>query len=229
MADPLVRVSDVAKTFRLASERVAALDGVSAQVARGEFVALTGPSGSGKTTLLSLVGGLDRPTGGSVAVGDRELGSLTSDELARYRRESVGFVFQAFRLLPHLTAVENIALPLLLAGLARAAATERARDGLERVGLAARAGHRPGQLSAGEQQRVAVARAVANRPVLLLADEPTGNLDEAAARALLDLFAELRARDGLTLLVATHNVEVASGCDREIRLRAGRVVDAVAR
>ena len=223
MTEPLVRAEAVSKTYALAGERVGAVDSVSLRVAAGTSVAITGPSGSGKTTLLNLIGGLDRPSAGAIAVAGRDLAALSSDELAAYRRETVGFVFQAFRLLPYLTALENVALPLLLAGVARAAATERAREGVGRVGLAARAGHKPSQLSAGEQQRVAVARAIANRPALLLADEPTGNLDEASARALLDLFAELRAERGLTLLVATHNAEVASRCDQEIRLRAGRV------
>jgi len=223
VTEPLVRAEAVSKTYALAGERVGAVDSVSLRVAAGTSVAITGPSGSGKTTLLNLIGGLDRPSAGAIAVAGRDLAALSSDELAAYRRETVGFVFQAFRLLPYLTALENVALPLLLAGVARAAATERAREGVGRVGLAARAGHKPSQLSAGEQQRVAVARAIANRPALLLADEPTGNLDEASARALLDLFAELRAERGLTLLVATHNAEVASRCDQEIRLRAGRV------
>ncbi len=227
MIEPLVRAEAIARTYALAGERIAALDGASFQVASGETVAVTGPSGSGKTTLLNLIGGLDRPSAGTIAVAGRDLAALSSDELAAFRRETVGFVFQAFRLLPYLTAVENVALSLLLAGVARSVATARAKQGLERVGLAARAGHRPGQLSAGEQQRVAVARAIANRPALLLADEPTGNLDEAAARALLDLFAELRAHDGLTLLVATHNAAIAARCDREIRLRAGRIVEPI--
>jgi putative ABC transport system ATP-binding protein len=225
----LVRTSGLSRIYTLTGEIVEALADVTIDIASGEAVAITGPSGSGKTTLLNIVGGLDRPSAGVVQVRGRDLTAMRSDELAAYRRETVGFVFQAFRLLPYLTAVENVALPLLLAGTRRAAAAERARAGLERVGLAARAAHKPSQLSAGEQQRVAVARAIANGPALLLADEPTGNLDDASARALLDLFAELRERDGLTLIVATHNAEVAARCEREIRLRAGRVVEAVAR
>ncbi len=229
MTEPLVHAVALAKSYLLAGERVVALDDLSLDVAPGEAVSITGPSGSGKTTLLNLVGGLDRPTAGAIAVAGRDLAALSSDDLAAYRRVTVGFVFQAFRLLPYLTALENVALPLLLAGVPRPAARARATQGLERVGLAARAGHRPTQLSAGEQQRVAVARAIANRPAILLADEPTGNLDETAARALLELFGELRARDGLTLLVATHNTDVAARGDREIRLRAGRVVESAAR
>jgi putative ABC transport system ATP-binding protein len=229
VAGPLVILSGATRKYELGGARVSALDGVDLAIAQSECVAITGASGSGKTTLLNIVGGLDRPTAGTVVVNGRDLDSLAADELARYRRETVGFVFQAFRLLPYLTAVENVALPLLLAGTHRSAATARARAGLERVGLAARAGHKPSQLSAGEQQRVAIARAIANGPALVLADEPTGNLDDASARALLDLFADLRERDGLTLIVATHNPEVAARCDREIRLRAGRVVETVAR
>jgi len=225
----IVRISRVSKSYALAGEAVAALDGISLEVSQGEALAMTGPSGSGKTTLLNLVGGLDRATAGEIEVAGRAVAALDADQLATYRREIVGFVFQAFRLLPYLTALENVALALLLAGVPRRDAAARARAGLERVGLAARVAHKPSQLSAGEQQRVAVARAIANRPALLLADEPTGNLDEAAAHALLDLFAELRERDGITLLIATHNTEVAARCDREIRLRAGRVVEAATR
>ena len=229
MTTRIVRISRVSKSYALAGERIAALDGISLEVSQGEALAITGPSGSGKTTMLNLVGGLDRATAGEIEVAGRNVAALDADQLAAYRREIVGFVFQAFRLLPYLTALENVALALLLAGVPRRDAAARARAGLDRVGLAARAGHKPSQLSAGEQQRVAVARAIANRPALLLADEATGNLDEAAARALLDLFAELRERDGLTLLIATHNTEVAARCDREIRLRGGRVVEAATR
>ena len=229
MNEPLIHAVELAKTYVLADERVVALEGLSLDVARGEAIAITGPSGSGKTTLLNLVGGLDRPTAGAITVGGRDLAALGSDDLAAYRRVNVGFVFQAFRLLPYLTALENVALPLLLAGIPRGAATTRAMEDLERIGLGGRARHRPPQLSAGEQQRVAVARAIANHPALLLADEPTGNLDAVAAHALLDLFAELRARDGLTLLVATHNPEVAARCDREVRLRGGRAVESATR
>src|SRR2546428_7240897 len=172
MNEPLIHAVELAKTYVLADERVVALEGLSLDVARGEAIAITGPSGSGKTTLLNLVGGLDRPTAGAITVGGRDLAAPGSDDLAAYRRVNVGFVFEAFRLLRYLTALENVALPLLLAGIPRGAATTRAMEDLERIGLGGRARHRPPQLSAGEQQRVAVARAIANHPALLLADEP---------------------------------------------------------
>lgn len=203
-----------------------ALADVDLEIAEGESVALVGPSGSGKTTLLNLIGGLDVPTNGSVVVDGRDLATLSRDELARYRQRTVGFVFQAFRLLAHLTAIENVALPLVLAGADRAMAEDRASELLERVGLGARARHRPARLSAGEQQRVATARAIALAPRILLADEPTGNLDAAAGAALLDLFRELREQDDLTLVIATHNPDVAARADRVIALRDGHVVTA---
>lgn len=221
--DALIRARGLTKRYVIGGSTVEALSGADLDVAAGESVALVGPSGSGKTTLLNLIGGLDVPTSGSVVVDGRDLGALSRDELALHRRSTVGFVFQAFRLLPHLTALENIALPLLLAGTDRATAETRAGELLERVGLSARARHRPAQLSAGEQQRVATARAIAQRPKIIPADEPTGNLDAAAASDLLTLFAELRAQDGLTLLIATHNPDVAARADRVVALRGGRV------
>lgn len=223
MWDGFVAARGLSKGYVLGGATIEALREVDLDIAAGESVALVGPSGSGKTTLLNLIGGLDVPTSGTIVVDDRDLGALSRDELARYRRRTVGFVFQSFRLLPLLTARENIALPLLLAGAERATAGARAEELLDRVGLTERARHRPAQMSAGEQQRVATARAIAQQPKILLADEPTGNLDAAAASALLDLFAELRAQDGLTLVVATHNAEVAARTDRVVALRAGRV------
>lgn len=224
----LIKASRLSKRYAFGSTSVDALVDAELVVAEGEALAIVGPSGSGKSTLLSLIGGLDRPTSGTLHVEGRDLAALSSDELARYRRETVGFVFQAFRLLAHLTAFENVALPLILAGAERAAAERRAAVLLARVGLDARAAHRPPQLSAGEQQRVAVARALANEPRMLLADEPTGDLDAAAAASLLDLLGSLRDADGLTLVVATHDPDVAARADRVVRLRAGRLADAAA-
>lgn len=223
MTEGFIRARGLTKRYVIGGSAVEALRDADLEVAAGESIALVGPSGSGKTTLLNLVGGLDVPTSGRVVVDGYDLAAFSRDELARYRRRTVGFVFQAFRLLPHLTARENIALPLLLAGTDRAAAETRGGELLERVGLGARARHRPAQLSAGEQQRVATARAVAQEPKVLLADEPTGNLDAAAASELLGLFEELRSQDGLTLIVATHNPDVAARADRVVALRAGRV------
>lgn len=221
-----VVVHGLGKRYRIGSAAVDALADVDLDVGDGEWLAVVGPSGSGKSTLLNLIGGLDRPTSGTLAVDGRDIAALSSDELARYRRETVGFIFQAFRLLAHLTATENVALPLILAGADHAMAESRAVGLLERVGLADRAAHRPPQLSAGEQQRVAVARALVNDPRLLLADEPTGNLDATAAASLLDLLGSLRTAGGLTLVVATHDPIVAARADRVVRLRAGRVADA---
>lgn len=222
----LVAATGVSRRYSIGGGEIRALDSVDLALTAGELVAVTGPSGSGKSTLLNLIGGLDRPTAGQLAVAGRDLRSLTPSGLAAYRRETVGFVFQAFRLLPHLSAAENVALPLLLAGAARSIAERRAADLLARVGLAARTRHRPSQLSAGEQQRVATARALVNEPRLLLADEPTGNLDSEASALLLDLFAELRAERGLTVLVATHDSELAARADRIVALRAGRLAEA---
>jgi putative ABC transport system ATP-binding protein len=221
----LIEARALAKRYKLGGADVDAVSGIDLDVAQGEWVAIKGPSGSGKSTLLNLVGGLDRPTSGSIAVGGRELGSLDSAALAKHRREIVGFVFQAFRLLAHLTARENVALPMLLAGRWRADAERRADELLERVGLAARAAHRPAQLSGGEQQRVAIARALVNGPHVLLADEPTGNLDAVAATEVLDLITALRRDGALTVLVASHDPDVAARAERIVRMRDGRVVD----
>lgn len=228
MDGALVVAHGLSKRYRIGNATVDALADVDLDVDAAEWVAIVGPSGSGKSTLLNLIGGLDRPTSGTISTGGRDLVALSSDELARYRRETVGFVFQAFRLLTHLTATENVALPLILAGADRITAEARAVGLLERVGLADRAAHRPPQLSAGEQQRVAVARALVNGPRLLLADEPTGNLDSAAAASLLDLLGSLRTPGGLTLVVATHDPDVAARADRVVRLRAGRLAGAAA-
>ncbi len=225
LAAHLIEARALGKRYRLGAANVDALAAVDLDVAEGEWVAVQGPSGSGKSTLLNLVGGLDRPTSGSIAVSGRDLGSLDGAALAKHRRETVGFVFQAFRLLAHLTARENVALPLLLAGRSRADAEHRADALLERVGLATRAAHRPSQLSGGEQQRVAIARALVNGPRVLLADEPTGNLDSAAATEVLDLIAGLRTDGTLTVLVASHDPDIAARAERIVRIRDGRVVD----
>jgi ABC-type lipoprotein export system ATPase subunit len=191
---------------------------------RGEHLAITGPSGAGKSTLLALVGGLDVVQAGSVQVGDHLVQRLRGRELATYRRRIVGFVFQHFGLLEALTASENVELAMAFGGLPRAARRRRAGDLLERVGLAERAAHVPAALSGGERQRVAIARAIANRPALLLADEPTGNLDEDTAGQVLDLLSDVRRETGCTMIVVTHNPEVAARADRRVRLSRGRLV-----
>lgn len=223
--EPFARLRQVEKRYRVGSADVRALDGIDLEIGAGAFTAIVGPSGSGKSTLLGLIGALDRPTNGSIEVAGRELGGLDRSALAKHRRQTVGFVFQTFRLLPHLSARENVALPLLLGGASRETAERRGTTLLARVGLESRAAHRPAQLSGGEQQRVAIARALANGPRAILADEPTGNLDAGAAVGVLDLLQTLRADEGLTLIVATHNAEVASRADQVVRLRDGRVVD----
>jgi ABC-type lipoprotein export system ATPase subunit len=227
VTEALVIARGLGRRYASGAAAVDALVDADLDITRGERVALVGPSGSGKTTLLNLIGGLDRPTSGTLMVGGRDLAALTRDDLARYRSAQVGFVFQSFRLLPHLTLVENVALPAVLAGAPRERAEARAGELLARVGLAARGDHRPGGASAGEQQRAAIARALVNGPALLLADEPTGNLDADSAAAVLALIDELHASEGLTLIVATHDPDVAARSDRVIRLRAGRVGEAV--
>jgi putative ABC transport system ATP-binding protein len=218
----MVRVRDVTMRLRSGHAEITVLDGVSLHVARGEFVAVTGPSGSGKSTLLGLVAGLDQPTSGSVAIGDRELGRLDEDALARLRRDTVGYVFQSFHLIPTLTAAENVAVPLELAG--RDDALGRAGALLDEVGLKGRAHHYPVQLSGGEQQRVALARAVALAPPLLLADEPTGNLDSATGAQIIDLLLRLRRERGATLVMVTHDPALAAHADRVVMLHDGRVI-----
>jgi putative ABC transport system ATP-binding protein len=202
---------------------VDALRGVDLSIARGEFVALVGPSGSGKSTVLNLIGGLDRPTGGQVWINGTELSSSDERTLTRHRRQHVGFVFQSFNLLPRLTAQENVALPLMFSNVPEKEREARARALLARVGLEQRLSHRPTQLSGGEQQRVAIARALVSEPALLLADEPTGNLDTASGAEIMALLKELNQERGLTLLVVTHDAEVAAFADRVVSLRDGRV------
>lgn len=203
--------------------RLAALDGVSLRVREGEWLVVMGPSGSGKTTLLNALAGLDRPTGGRIAVAGTELSGLSSRELARFRRRTVGLVFQEFHLIPYLTALENVMLAQYVHSLTD---PEEARQALERVGLGERVEHLPSELSGGEKQRVCVARALINHPRLLLADEPTGNLDEANERQVLEIFRGLHRR-GQTLVVATHNPEIAALADRVLRLEHGRAVEVV--
>jgi len=212
----LIEVRDLSRRFG----RVAALDDVALSVREGEWVVVMGPSGSGKTTLLNVLAGLDRPSGGSVAVAGTEVSGLSPRELARFRRETVGLVFQEFHLIPYLTALENVMLAQYVHSLTDPA---EAREALERVGLGDRLEHLPSQLSGGEKQRLCVARALINHPRLLLADEPTGNLDEANERQVLDIFAQLHGR-GQTLIVVTHNPEIASMADRVVELEHGRIV-----
>jgi putative ABC transport system ATP-binding protein len=221
-AAPLIEAVGLAFTVPAASGPVAILRGVDLAVAAGEAVGLVGPSGSGKTSLLMLLAGLERPTGGVLRVAGRDLTAMDEDALARFRREHIGIVFQAFHLIPTMTALENVAVPLEFAG--RRDAFERAEAALRSVGLGHRLGHYPDQLSGGEQQRVALARAVVAAPRLLLADEPTGNLDRATGAQVMDLLFDLRARLGTTLLLVTHDPALAARCGRQVRLEDGRIV-----
>lgn len=222
-ADYSLECRGVTRQLQSGAMALRVLDGIDLQVRAGEVVAIVGPSGSGKSTLLGLLAGLDRPTTGSVRVLGTPLESLDEDGLARLRRDSIGFVFQTFQLLGNLTARENILLPLELARVPNAAA--RTDHLLDRVGLAARGHHYPAQLSGGEQQRVAIARAFAPQPRILLADEPTGNLDAKTGEAVLELLFELRAQQGSTLILVTHDARVAARADRRVQIVDGKIAD----
>ncbi|MFU8857946.1 MAG: ABC transporter ATP-binding protein [Deferrisomatales bacterium] len=219
MAVPMIELEDVRLTLTGGGGQVNILRGLTASVARGETVSVVGPSGAGKTTLLMVVGGLERPSSGRVRVAGVDLAGLDEDGLARFRRDHVGIVFQSFHLVPPMTAWENVALPLELAG--RADASERAAEALEAVGLWGRRLHFPPQLSGGEQQRVALARATVARPALLLADEPTGNLDRETGLRVMDLLFALQAEHGTTLLLVTHDPALAGRCSRSLPMADG--------
>jgi putative ABC transport system ATP-binding protein len=219
-----VRLVGLAKHFGTGEALIRAVDCVDLQVATGEAVVVTGPSGCGKSTLLQLMGGLDLPTSGEVWVGDRRLDRLSERARARLRRDHVGFVFQDFHLMDELTAVENVELPALLAGTPLGQARRRASDLLEDMGLGDRERHRPSELSGGQKQRVAIARALANRPTVLLADEPTGNLDSTATIEVLRLFDRLRA-EGQTLVVVTHDPRTVASADRMVSMRDGALIE----
>jgi putative ABC transport system ATP-binding protein len=214
---------EVTKEYMSGEQKLAVLRDVSFTIPQGAFVAIVGPSGSGKTTLLGLLAGLDTPTRGSVLLDDSDLGKLSENDRARLRGEKVGFVFQFFHLIPSLTAYENVAVPMEIAGVADA--RPRAEQLLEEVGLTGRAHHYPSQLSGGEQQRVALARALANNPKIVLADEPTGNLDTANGRHIMDLLRTIHAGRGTTLVLVTHDAELAAMADARLVLRDGRIVE----
>ena len=219
----MIEFRDLTKVYVMGEEQVPALAGVSLTIERGEYVAVIGPSGSGKSTLMNILGGLDRPTSGSYRFEGEEVGDFGDDALADFRRRRIGFVFQSFQLLPRLTALQNVELPMIYAGMAPAERRARAKELLDRVGLGSRMGHRPTQLSGGQQQRVAIARSLANRPDLLLADEPTGALDTHTGEEVLKLFHELN-RDGLTLAIVTHDPDVANEAHRRVAFRDGLIV-----
>jgi putative ABC transport system ATP-binding protein len=220
-----IEAENLTRVYRVGDEEVRALDGLSLSVPEGELAAVVGPSGSGKSTLLALLGGLDTATTGRVSVHGEALETKSADELAAYRRDSVGFIFQDFFLLGHLTAEENVEVPLKLAGVERTERRARARELIELVGLAHRGGHLPNQLSGGERQRVAIARALSNRPKLVLADEPTGNLDEKIGQEIIEILVKLNADQKMTMVMVTHNPLVADRTRRQFRLGSGKLIE----
>jgi lipoprotein-releasing system ATP-binding protein len=226
MAVPLILARGLVKSYRTPAGEVPVLREVDLEVGEGEMVAIVGASGVGKSTLLHILGTLDRPDAGALQLGGEDLLALPGRRRCAFRNQMLGFVFQFHHLLPEFSALENVAMPLLVARRAAAEARERARRLLDEVGLSARADHRPGALSGGEQQRVAVARALAASPRVLLADEPTGNLDRGTGHRLHDLLRELNRERGLTIVVVTHNQELAQRCDRTLRLEGGRIARA---
>ena len=223
-SDIVVRLRDLTRIYRMGGGTVTALDGLTLDIERGSFLGIVGRSGSGKSTFLNLLGGLDTPTSGTIEVDGMQLTSSTPDALARYRLQKVGFIFQQFNLIPSMTAQQNVELPLVFAGMAPAARRVRSGELLDRVGLAPRRAHRPTELSGGEQQRVAIARSLANRPAILLADEPSGNLDSTTAAGVADLLRQMNA-EGQTIILVTHDRPMAEAvCRRIVELRDGRIL-----
>lgn len=218
----VIKIRNITRDFPLGNEIVKVLKGIDLDIERGEYVALMGPSGSGKSTLMNLLGCLDTPTSGSYELNGTNVSNLSDDELAEIRNKEIGFVFQTFNLLPRTTALENVALPMIYAGASKSDRTERAKQVLADVGLADRMDHRPNQLSGGQRQRVAVGRALVNRPSIILADEPTGNLDSKTSEEIMKLFADIH-KAGNTVILVTHEEEIAKNAHRIIRLRDGMV------
>jgi len=221
MEVPAIKFENVWKIYKLGTVEVAALRGLSIEIKRGEHLAMMGPSGSGKSTFLHLAGALDRPTRGRVLIEGRDPSKLNDDELSKLRNRYIGFVFQTFNLIPRLTALENVMLPLVVRGVNGSERRKRAIEALEQVGLGDRINHRPTELSGGEQQRVAIARAIVTRPRIVLADEPTGNLDSASAKEIVKVLSRLNRELGITLIVVTHDPEVASAAERMVKIRDG--------
>ena len=220
----MIRLTGITKHYRMGEEEVRALDGVDLHIARNEYVALIGPSGSGKSTLMNLIGCLDTPTTGRYVLNGRDTSDMDDVELAQVRNQEIGFVFQSFHLLPRHTVLDNVCQPLVYRGMPRAERQRLATEALAQVGLANRMGHRPNQLSGGQRQRVAVARALVGKPAILLADEPTGNLDSRTSAEIMALFDALHS-DGQTVVVVTHEPDIAAHCRRTIRLGDGRIVE----
>jgi putative ABC transport system ATP-binding protein len=224
----LIETHDLWKSYVMGSEEIHALRGVNLNIERGEYIAIMGPSGSGKSTLMNLIGCLDTPSKGSYLLNGKQVGQMNDDELARIRNEEIGFVFQTFNLLPRATALHNVELPLVYAGVPSGTRLERARAALQKVELADRMSHRPNQLSGGQRQRVAVARALVNNPSILLADEPTGNLDTKTGDEIMALFARLH-QTGNTIVLVTHEADIAAHAHRVVHIRDGQIEDDVRR
>ena len=220
----MIALKEVTKVYEMGTNQVFALDTVNLKVEEGDFLAVMGPSGSGKSTLLYTVGGLLTPTKGDVTVNGTSIYQLTSRERARFRRENVGFIFQTFELLPYLTALENVMLPLYLAGAPSSEQENKAKEALNKVGLASRAFHKPTELSGGEQQRVAIARGIVNNPAILLADEPTGNLDQKTGNEIMQLLCKLHEKDKLTIIVVTHDPAKAERANKVVEMLDGHIV-----
>ena len=221
----MIKISDVWRLYRMGSETINALAGVNLDVGRGDFVSIVGPSGSGKSTLLNIVGGLDLPTSGRIEVDGQNLTKASDSELSDYRNRKLGFVFQTFNLQPTYTTLENVALPLVFAKVPPARRNRQAREVLDAVGLAYRIKHTPAQLSGGERQRVAIARALVNDPSIILADEPTGNLDSKTSELIVELLTRLSRERKITLLLVTHNLRVAEHADRIVHMADGQIID----
>lgn len=222
MSKPLIKISDIKRNFVLGNEIVYVLKGINLEINKGEYVALMGPSGSGKSTLMNLLGCLDTPTSGTYILNGKDVSKMKDDELAEIRNKEIGFVFQTFNLLPRTTALDNVALPMIYAGYPKPERNKRATEVLQQVNLADRMDHQPNQLSGGQRQRVAVARALVNKPSIILADEPTGNLDSKTSVEIMNLFNEIHA-NGNTVILVTHEEEIAAYAHRIIRLRDGLI------
>jgi len=223
-SEEIVCLEGVTKVYRMGKVEVQALRGVNLSVKRGEFIAILGPSGSGKSTLLNMIGCLDKPTSGKVFINGKDTSRLNENELAALRREKIGFVFQQFNLIHTLNALENVALPMLFAGIRRAERMKRARELLEKVGLSHRINHKPMELSGGEQQRVAIARALANNPEIIVADEPTGNVDTDAGNAIMEIFEQLN-EERRTIILVTHDFDIAAHAHRKLRMKDGTLLN----
>lgn len=218
----IIELTDIQKSYKLGTQDLMILQGINLQIPVGEFLALTGPSGSGKSTLMNILGCLDRPSSGSYKLAGREVATLNDDQLAHVRNQQIGFVFQSFNLLPRLSALDNIELPLVYAGVGSKERKERALELLNRVGLAERCEHRPNELSGGQRQRVAIARALVNNPDIIMADEPTGNLDSKSTREIMDIFHELH-QQGKTIILVTHEQDIAAQAKHQIQIIDGRI------